>query len=224
VSSLSNENVLEGRLEQATRAELDRLCELLAIDKGSGIDIVRKAYLGAADNTIASITRPLIPSKEPSYSQILRLIHKELRSFSEGLDETWKAVKSLKFWKHQSAIDQIDDWELEERIFKLYAAEYSDAKKKLVEDPSLWSKVTSYLPGVSSATAGAVTVATATAATATRLPLAGVTPGLVAGPAGIAMAVVLLGVQASGPAYRKIVPATVELMLIGRRIKYMPKD
>lgn len=217
-----SECVLDERLRASTQAELDRLCELLSIRQGSNVEAIRRAYLDAADNTIANLTRSIIPSKEPTYSQILRLIYRELRSFSEGLDETWKAVKSLKFWSYQSPIDQLEDSALEERIFKLYAAEYSDAKKKLIADPSLWSKVTSYLPGISGAAAGAVT--TATAATATRLPFAGVAPGLVAGPAGIAMAVVLLGVQASGPAYRKIVPATVELILIGRRIQYMPKD
>lgn len=218
----SNGKLLENRLEQATSVERNRLCDHLAIKEDSTVESIQRAYLDAADNTIVNLVRPIISSELPTYSQILRLIYRELRSYSETLDETWRAVKLLKFWQYQSPIESMTDQELEDKIFKLYAAEYSDAKKKLVADPSLWSKVTHYIPGMTGAAAG--TAVTLTASTATRLPFAAVAPGAVVGPIGIALAVVLMGAQASGPAFRKIVPATVELMLIGRRIAYMPKE
>ena len=222
VKSPSKNRILEDRLALATTAELNRLCGHLSITKNSSVEEIIRVYLDAADNTIFNVVRPVIPSEVPTYSQILRLIYKELRPFSEGLDESWQAVKSLTFWCYKSPIEEMEDNDLENRIFELYAAEYADARKKLIADPGLWSKVTSYLPSVTGAVAG--TAATVTAATATRLPFAAVAPGLVMGPVGIAMAVVLMGVQSSGPAFRKIVPATVELMLIGRRIQYMPKE
>lgn len=213
---------LAERLELATPAELGRMCQHLSLKETASAEEISKAYFDAADNTILNVIRPVIKSEVPTYRQILILIYKELRSFSEGLDETWKAVKSIKFWNYKSPVEDLSDKELEERIFEMYAAEYTDAKKKLIADPSLWSKVTSYMPGVTGAAAG--TAATVSAATATRLPFAAVAPGAVAGPIGIGLAVVTMGIQASGPAFRKIVPATVELMLIGRRLEYMPKE
>lgn len=217
-----SEELLGYRLTHATPAELQRLCTHLSIDLKSTTEKIRKAYLDAADNTIINIARPIISSDAPTYSKILRLIYRELRSYGEGLDETWKAVKSLKFWNYQSHVEEMKDHEIEDIVFKLYAAGYSDTTKKLITDPSLWGRITRYVPGVAGAAAS--TAVAVTSATATRLPFAAIAPGVVAGPVGIAAAVVLIGAQASGPAYRKIVPATVELMLIGRRIQYMPKE
>ena len=222
MNNQTKEQLLHHRLGQATQAELARICVHLSIDEDSAPKKVENVYLDAADNTILNVVRPVISSDQPTYSQILRLIYKELRSYSEGLDETWKAVKSINFWNYRSPIEDMSDDELEDKIFEVYAAKYSDAKKKLVSDPSLWSKVTSYLPGFTGAAVS--TTVTVTSVTATRLPFAAIAPGAFAGPVGIALAVVMMGVQASGPAFRKIVPATVELILIGRRIQYMPKD
>jgi hypothetical protein len=216
------EQLLRHRLGQATQAELARICVHLSIDEGSALKKVENVFLNAADNTIINVVRPVISSDQPTYSQILRLIYKELRSYSEGLDETWKAVKSIEFWNYKSPIEDMSNDELEDKIFEMYAAEYSDAQKKLVSDPSLWNKVASYLPSVTGAAVS--TTVTVTSVTATRLPFAAIAPGAVAGPVGIALAVVMMGVQASGPAFRKIVPASVELILIGRRIQYMPED
>ena len=216
------EQLLRHRLGQATQAELARICVHLSIDEGSALKKVENVFLNAADNTIINVVRPVISSDQPTYSQILRLIYKELRSYSEGLDETWKAVKSIEFWNYRSPIEDMSNDELEDKIFEMYAAEYSDAQKKLVSDPSLWNKVASYLPSVTGAAVS--TTVTVTSVTATRLPFAAIAPGAVAGPVGIALAVVMMGVQASGPAFRKIVPASVELILIGRRIQYMPED
>ena len=216
------EQLLRHRLGQATQAELARICVHLSIDEGSALKKVENVFLNAADNTIINVVRPVISSDQPTYSQILRLIYKELRSYSEGLDETWKAVKSIEFWNYRSPIEDMSNDELEDKIFEMYAAEYSDAQKKLVSDPSLWNKVASYLPSVTGAAVS--TTVTVTSVTATRLPFAAIAPGAVAGPVGIALAVVMMGVQSSGPAFRKIVPASVELILIGRRIQYMPED
>jgi len=216
------EQLLRHRLGQATQAELARICVHPSIDEGSALKKVENVFLNAADNTIINVVRPVISSDQPTYSQILRLIYKELRSYSEGLDETWKAVKSIEFWNYRSPIEDMSNDELEDKIFEMYAAEYSDAQKKLVSDPSLWNKVASYLPSVTGAAVS--TTVTVTSVTATRLPFAAIAPGAVAGPVGIALAVVMMGVQASGPAFRKIVPASVELILIGRRIQYMPED
>lgn len=212
---------IEHKLRNATPTELSRLREHLSLPETSTIEHIIESYLEAADNTIASLTRPLMKTEAPTYTQILRLIYRELRSYGEALDETWRAVRSIKFWAFKSAVKNLDVEALEERIFAMYAAEYSDAKKKSATDPTFWAKASTYLPALGGATASAV--ATASAATATRLPFAGLAPGLVAGPAGIALSVVLIGVQASGPAFRKIVPATVELILIGRRIQFMPE-
>jgi hypothetical protein len=214
--------LLHGRLELATEAELKRMCQHLSIGDKSSVEEIIKGYLDAADNTIINVVRPVVPSDAPTYSKILRLIYRQLRSYAEGLDETWRAVKSLKPWKYQSPIDEMTDDALEEKIFKMYAAEFSDIQKKLIADPSLWNKLAGYIPGVTTATAStAVTIA---ATTARRFPFAAAAPSAMAGPVGIALSVVLLGFQAAGPAYRKIIPATVELMIIGRRIQYLPAE
>jgi hypothetical protein len=144
-----------------------------------------------------------------------------LRSFSDGLDDTWKAVKSVKFWNYRSAIEDMGDDELEARIFEIYAAEFADAKRKSSLDSRNLGKAASYLPSLGGVAAS--TTVTVTSLMATRLPFAAIAPGAVAGPVGIALAVATLGYQASGPAFRKVIPATIELMLIGRRIRYTPE-
>jgi len=218
---IGNKPLIE-RLEQATDAELSRLRVHLSLSEKSTVEHVLDSYIMAADNSIFSTVRSVIPSDIPTYSKVLRLIFKEMRSFSSSLDETWEQVKFLKFWNYRSPIEDMTDSELEENIFKMYAAEYSDAEKKAVADPNMWAKATSFIPGFGSAAASAAVAVTAH--TATRLPFAAAAPGAVAGPVGLALAVVFMGVQLSGPAYRKIIPATVEIMLIGRRIQYLPKD
>ena len=70
-------------------------------------------YQEAADNSLANILRPLFRSQALTYTQSLRFILKELRSLSEGLDDTWRAVKSVRFWSYRSAIDDMNDDELE---------------------------------------------------------------------------------------------------------------
>ena len=218
----SSDQLLRERLELATPSELGRMREHLTLKEVASNDDIIKAYLDAADNTILNVVRPVVKSQEPFYSQILRIIYKELRSYSEGLDDSWRAVKSIKFWNYRSPVEDWSNKELEEKIFEMYSAEYSDARKKLIANPGLWSKVTGYLTSVGGAAAG--TVATVTSVTATRLPFAAVATGAVAGPISIGLAVVMFSFQASGPAFRKIVPATVELLLIERRIKFMPKE
>lgn len=214
--------LINNRLAQATSAELDRLRGHLSLGDGATPAEISAEFQRAADNTLVNLARPLMNTNAPDYQQILALIYRKLRSIGEDLDETWSAVKSLKFWNHKSDIDHMSVEELETLIFELYAAEYRDANRKAATDPSFWTAASKYLPGVTGAAAGAA--ATFAAATATRLPFAGLAPGLVAGPAGIAVSVILMGAQASGPAFRKIVPVTVELILIGRRIEFMPED
>lgn len=212
---------LLGRLNSATPAELDRICMHLKLAPGRSVEDIATAYQEAADNSLSNILRPVFRSRVPTYTQILRFILKELRSFSEGLDDTWRAVKSIKFWNYRSAIDDMDDDDLEHRIFEIYAAEFADAKRKSLADSRNLSKGASYLPSVGGVAAS--TAVTVTSLMATRLPFAAVAPGAVAGPVGIALAVGMLGYQASGPAFRKIIPATIELILIGRRIRYTPE-
>ena len=102
----------------------------LSIDELSNVEVILGAYLDAADNSILNTLRPVIGRNQPTYREILNLIYKELRTFGEGLDESWMAVKSLKFWNHKSKHEQFSIAELEEKIFEMYAAEYSDAEKK----------------------------------------------------------------------------------------------
>ena len=222
MTELEVECVLQKRLQAATPAELNRLCLHLSLKEGANSKEIEKAYLDAADNSIFNVIRNLVPNDAPTYSKALRLIFNEMRPYSAALDETWKRVKSLKFWDYRSAIEDPDDEKLEEQILSMYAAEYADAKDKLIADPSLWKKVAKLVPGLGGAvTSTAVSVASQTA---TRLPFAAVAPGAIAGPVGLGLAVILIGSQLASPAYRKIIPATVELMLIGRRIDCMPEE
>ena len=216
------ECVLQRRLQAATSAELNRLCRHLGLEEQADTKEIEKAYLAAADNTIFNAIRKIVPNDAPTYSKVLRLIFKEMRPYSEALDETWQRVKSLKFWDYRSAIEDLDDKELEELILSMYAAEYIDASNKLIADPSLWKKVVKMVPGLGGAAAS--TAVSVSAQTASRLPFTAIAPGAVAGPIGLGLAVVLVGSQLAGPAYRKIIPATVELMLIGRRINCMPEE
>ena len=216
------ECVLQKRLQAASKTELNRLCQHLRLKEGADSKEIEKAYLDAADNSIFNVIRNLVPNDAPTYSKALRLIFNEMRPYSAALDETWKRVKSLKFWGYRSATEDPDDEKLEEQILSMYAAEYADAKDKLIADPSLWKKVAKLVPGLGGAvTSTAVSVASQTA---TRLPFAAVAPGAIAGPVGLGLAVILIGSQLASPAYRKIIPATVELMLIGRRIDCMPEE
>jgi hypothetical protein len=214
--------VMHKRLQAASPAELNRLCEHLGLKKSANREQIEKAYLVAADNSIFNAIRNLVPNDAPTYSKVLRLIFKEMRPYSAALDETWKRVKSIKFWDYRSAIEDMDDEKLEEQILSMYAAEYADANDKLIADPNLWKKVTNMIPGLGGAAASAAV--SVSAQTAARLPFTAVAPGAVAGPIGLGLAVILIGSQLAAPAYRKIIPATVELMLIGRRIDCMPEE
>jgi hypothetical protein len=213
---------MQKRFQAATPAELNRLCLHLGLKVGADINEIEKAYLNAADNSIFSAVRNYVPNEAPTYSKVLRLIFKEMRPYSAALDETWKRVKALKFWEYRSAIEDLDDEKLEEQILSMFAAEYADANDKLTADPSLWKKVSHMVPGLGGAAASAAV--SVSAHTAARLPFTAVAPGVVAGPVGLGLAVILIGSQLAGPAYRKIIPATVELMLIGRRINCMPEE
>ena len=213
---------LRHRLKSASAAELNRLCIHLDIALDSSCGEVESAYLSAADNTIFNTVRPLLKTDAPTYSLALKLIYKEMRPFADGLNDTWSRVKALKFKDYQHPVDEMSDEELEQKILAIYVAEYADAKDKIKVDPSFWNRIRSSIPTIGTSAVG--TASTVTAMTATRLPFAAVPAGSVAGPIGIALAVVLLGAQLSGPAYRKIIPATVELMLIGQRIKYFPGE
>jgi hypothetical protein len=214
--------VLNARLTLATRVELDRLCKLLSIKEGASVQDVEQAYLNAADNSIFNMIRSLVPNEAPTYLKALILIYKELRSYSEALDETWVRVKNLQLFDYVTPIEDMHEPDLEEKILELYSAGLADAKTKKATDPSFLKTLTKYLPGVGSAGAG---TATAVAAhTASRLPFAALGPGALAGPVGIALGVIMIGASLSGPAFRKIVPATVEILLIGRRIQFTPKE
>ena len=225
--------LLHQRLRSATRAELDRVCLHLRISATSEIEDIEGAYVGAADNSIFTAVRPLISINAPTYSQVLLLIYKKLRPFSEDLDETWHRVKSLKFWGYKPPLGDMDDLTLERLILDIYKAEYDDSKEKVESDPGFldrvqnrfpesWKDILAYSSGITGAMASGA--ATVSAHTAIRLPFGAAAPGVAAGPVGLALAVVFIGSQLAGPAYRKIVPATVEIMLIGRRITHMPKD
>jgi len=214
--------LIEQRLTQATTVELNRLRGHLSLDETSSSEDILREYQQAGENTLVSLTRSMTKSAKPSYQQILVMIYRKLRSVGEAFDETWSAVKSLKFWNHVTDIDRMTTEELENLIFELYAAEYKDANNKAALDPGFLASASKYIPGLTGASTGAAVTLAAT--TATRLPFASLAPGLVVGPAGIAMSVILMGVQASGPAFRKIVPVTMELILIGRRVEFMPED
>ena len=214
--------VFMSRLERATRVELDRLCRHLDLEEGAGTEEIEKAYLDAADNSIFKAIRPALSSDAPTYLTALIIIYKELRPYSEALDETWRRVKRLELWSYQSPIEEMDELELEDKILLIYRAEYGDAKEKLASDPSRWKQVAKYIPGVGTAGVGAAT--TLVVHTAARAPFAAIGSGAVAGPVGIALGVITVGAQLSGPNYRKIIPATVEIMLIGKRIENMPKE
>ncbi len=214
--------VFNSRLVRATRVELDRLCTHLGLDKGANTLDIEQAYLSAADNSIFQKIRPLLPTDSPTYLKALVLIDKERRSYSEALDEFSRRVKSLDWWSYRSPVEDMDELELEDKILAIFRPEYRDAREKLRTDPSWMKKFVEYLPGVVTAGVGAAT--TVVIQTASRLPFAALGAGAVAGPIGAALGVITIGRRLTGPAYRKIVPATVELMLIGQRIENTPKE
>ncbi len=214
-------NVMQERLQAATSAELDRMSEHLGLKDGTGWKEIETAYLDAADNSIFNVIRGLVPSDAPTYSKALRLLFKDMQPLSKTLDENWKRVKSLELWNHQSDLEKMSDNELEDQILTIYKAKYNDVERKMA-DPGFLKKMASFVPGVSSGVVG--TVAAVSTQTAVRLPFASVAPGVLAGPIGIGLGVILIGSKLSGPAYRKIQPATVELILIGQRINNMPKE
>jgi hypothetical protein len=210
------------RLEGATRVELNRLCIHLGLQEHSTIQKIKETYIDAADNSILNILRPVISNAAPTYHRVLAQIYKELRSYSEARDETWNRVKKLKIWDYTSPIDEMDELELEDKILSIYKAKYLDAKDKLKADPTLWIRFAEKIPGV--VLTGAGTASTVVVQSAARAPFAALGPSALAGPVGIALGVIMVGTQLAGPAFRKIIPATVELILIGQRIENTPKE
>jgi len=230
LTTTTNEGVMKHRLAQASRAELDRLCGHLGLSLESDATQIERGYIRAADHFISEAVRTVVQSDTPSYSKALRLIYNELRPYSEALDETWTRVKALKIRQYQSRSDALSDQDLELQILNFYAAEYRDLKDEVERQSSVIGKVLrpfrktagrliKRMPGL-----GRAVFSATSAYTAIRLPFAAAAPSVAAGPFGIALAVVLLGYQLAGPAYRKIIPATVELMLIGQRIANMPEE
>lgn len=215
--------VLNGRLKLATRVELDRLCLHLGILKGASIEEIEQAYLKAADNSIFRAIRDYISNEAPTYLKALHLIYKELRPYSLALDETWSRVKeSLGSEDYKPSIEAMDEFELEDKILGIYKTEFEDAQAKAKADYKFAKTITKYIPGIGTAGAGAAT--TISALIAARAPFAALGPGALAGPVGIALGVISIGTKLSGPDYSKIIPTTVEIMLIGKRFEFMPKE
>jgi hypothetical protein len=177
----NSSGLLHKRLHAATRSELNRVCQHLAIPETSSITEIKRAYLAAADNSIFTAIRPLISIDTPTYSKILLLIYKKSRPFSEDLDETWHRVKKLKLWNYKSPLGKRSDLELEQQILDIYKAEYNDSKEKAATDagfldrvkkkfPDSWKDILAYSSGISGGLASGA--ATVTAHTTIRLPLA----------------------------------------------------
>jgi hypothetical protein len=198
------------RLELATPTELNRLCGHLRLKRGASRELIEKAYFEAAEHTITTATRPLFNNKLPIYSYVLKCVYKEMRSFAETLDENWQHVTALNSGGYQSPIEKMSDSELEDRIGKMHLAAASDAHENLLIGKG-WRRVL-YDSIIKLGGKSAFTFLV------TRLPLAG------AGPAGVALGVLLIGKQVFGPAYRKLIPTTIELISIDKRIDNMPKE
>lgn len=206
------------RLTHASQAELARICKHLGIPEDSGVVQIRKAYIDAADNSLYQAARRFIATDAPTYSKALLVIYKELRPYREALDETWGRVKSFRLSKAENSINALNDEELEKQILMLLPT-----RDTRIQPLGKFSRqVSKWLPG-----AGGVAITTAVTVSgqsAMRLPFALASRGAVGGPIGIILSVAYLGNRLAGPAFRKIIPATVELMLIGQRIAHMPKE
>jgi hypothetical protein len=205
------------RLELSTPTELNRLCRHLRLKPGASVDLIKKTYFEAAEHTISTATRPFLSNKLPTYSYVLKCVYKEMRSIGEALDETWQQVSAFKSEGYQSPIEKMSDSELEDQIGKMHNVAATDAREKLDVGKgwrSILYKLIKWLYKL------ILKLGDKAAFTflVTRLPLAG------AGPTGLALGVLLVGKQMLGPSYKKLIPTTIELISIAKRIDNMPNE
>lgn len=207
------------RLELSTPTELNRLCHHLRLKPRANIsiDLIAKTYFEAAYHTISKATSAISKNELPTYSDVLKCVYKEMRSTGEALDETWLRLSAFKSESYQSPIEKMSVSELEDRIEKMHNAAASDAQQKLEVGNGWRSKLYScikWLKEMILKYAGKTVIIFLV----TRLPLLG------AGPTGLALGVFLIGNKMLGPSYKKLIPATIELITIAKRIENMPNE
>jgi len=181
------------RLKDATSAELIRMRECFNLKPSSGVTEITDEFRTAAGNSIVNVARNFELTGAITYREILEDVISKIQSVGDDFQELLDKVKSLKGKKvakeNAFSIEELE-WEL-----------INIASKKISSESKLMN------PYISKEAAGS-------------LVYAAVSRGVffaAGGPVTAAISAILIPAALSGPAYRKTVNATLELILIGRR-------
>ncbi len=216
------------RLEAATEVELKEICSALKINCTKDFDVISKDYRSAAGHTVVNIFRS---NHDLLYKRILIDVADKLKlgfgwtDFS--MDDDFSEVDI-----EEKILEYIND-KVQEELKKLSDKDREEAAKKIKDK----LESLGYSQSVVSSMTSVIASGTLAAAVATPLTLSIFYSGVMAsiwagvfGPSavllamsgtgiGLVIALPLLVGTLGGPAYRKIIPATIQMIIIRKRIE-----
>lgn len=215
------------RLENATPKELERMREFLKLSPSANIDDIIKEYRSAAGNSIVNLARRFDWANTISYREILVDVIEKIRPVDDDFQGYLQKVKFI--FKRDDPLEEtfssLPTEELELVLLEIANKKIADAQKNMSsDDEKKWrSKAKKEIAATSTNGANKPALlnsyADATNIFGSMFSMA-VSRGvfIVAGGTVAAVAsAILIPAVFSGPAYRKTVNATLELIMIGRR-------
>ncbi len=218
------DDIIAVRLESATDVELGRMCLHLGLDPSSSVRDIVHEYKSSAGNSFANIARNWGLVERLTYKEILIDVIEKIRPINDDIDFYMKKIRSA-FARNDG--QRLADWRSEESIVedlenilmglsrkKIEQAfnTMDDAKKSALRNESIEEVRRRKNDALCSHSCYSGVLGSLFSVAVSRgvFMVAG---GTAAG----AVALFLIPATVGGPAYRKIISATLELILIGRR-------
>lgn len=230
-----DENMLRDRLANATDVELTKLRVALRLGDSSDRLVIHDAFFEAAGNSLANSYRKVTSQQRLQYHEILVDVLVKIAVAANGF--SFRGILNLPAsGRGRDYFNKFDIKALEQKILDFAKKSFDDRISKLpaLERAKYGNEIAAVtaelcghsmpeksqvggiavLTGLSSALIGASSQAGILGFFASRsLPM------LVGGTAAGVLSVALIPLMLSGPAFRKVIPATIELTLIGQRLE-----
>ena len=226
-------NLVRHRLANATDVELKKLRDALRLEDSSDRLVIHEAFFEAAGNSLANAYRKLTNQQRLPYQEILVDVLVKIEVAANGF--SLRGMLNLPS-RGRSYYNKFDIQALEEMILNFAKRSFYDRISKLPASKrdkykSEIAAVTAELCGHSmpekSQVGGIAMLTGLSGALISASSQAGILgffagrslPMLFGGSAVGVISVVLIPLMLSGPAFRKVIPATIEMILIGQRLE-----
>jgi len=221
---------IKNRLESASPVELDRMREFLKLKPSSSINDIINEYRLSAGNSFVNVGRRWDLINKITYEEILVDVIEKIRPVEEDLQDYFKKVGSV-FSRKGSLKENSSEFtteELEVLLLGIANKKIKNALKNMSDDNKMmWQRKAknemdmsatnasnkAHSPVLSNSYTGTANIVGSILSMAVSRGVVIVAGGTVAAFA----SAILIPAIFSGPAYRKTVNATLELIMIGRR-------